>query len=293
MKQSIFIIIFMIFLSFFLYSQDDLSNDPIIKFEFAKMKHESENPAFSQKGGMIRPGEHSFYLSTNDEWTGFSTVMIGYRFGVSKAFNIAVEGGVSVIPHVYLASVLMHFKIFESKNGAFFAGTRIRFGYKYQDNDFSSATFWGGAFGEDYLTVKRNGLYLATDFTVAFRPDPKYRRHCIYYSFYPKLDIDFFDRDMTVIFMFAPVMIGYEVRFPKRGFRWTFAAEAGYVIPIPWNLVPAEKWVNFPCLANVTFSYRIGDKFYSKKNIKEYGLEKLPTKKQINEKMKEYKKNLK
>ncbi|MBN2544650.1 MAG: hypothetical protein JXB50_02555 [Spirochaetes bacterium] len=267
----------------------DKIKDPVIIFELDKIKHESENPVFVQKGGMMRVGEHSFYIRTNDEWTGFSTFYIGYRYGVSKAFNIAVEGGFSAIPYVALANVLLHFKMFETKNRFLFIGTRIRTGYKYMDIDFSEKSFWKGSLGNDYLTARRNGMYIITDFTIAIRPDKKFRRHCIYYTIYPRLEIDFFDKNYPFMFIFSPIMLGYEVRYPRKDFKWSFAIEGGYFFPIPWNHVPEELWVNFPCLANIIFSYRIGDKFYSKENYKKYGLEKLPNKKKIIEKMKNYK----
>jgi len=247
---------------------DNKDNDDNLSYEEAKIKHERENPAFCQKGGMMRVGEHSFYLRTNDEWTGFSTIYFGYRYAVSKAFNIAVEGGISPLPHVYIAAVLLHFKLFETPNKLFFMGMRIRFGYRYQDSDFSQG-FWPNVVGQNYLTLRRNGFYLATDFTVALRFG-KHRGLCIYYTIYPRIDIDLIDIENMAYFLFCPIMVGFEVRFPRKQFRWSFAVEAGYTFPIPLDAIPQGRWVNFPSLANISINYRFGDKFYSKKNLEKY-----------------------
>lgn len=284
-KNSFFLILIFITLIIFnkqIFAEeknitDDPTDDPIIRFEMDKIKHESSNPVFMQKGGMMRAKEHSIYLRTNDEWTGFSTFYLGYRYGVTNYFNVAIEGGFSAIPYVILANLLLYFKMYETENKLFFLGTRIRTGYKYMDIDFSEKSYWKGSLGNDYLTAQRNGMYIIADFTIAFRPDKKYRRHCIYYTIYPRLEIDFFDKQNPYMFIFSPIMLGYEVRFPKRDFRWSFAIEGGYFFPIPWNHVPERLWVNFPCLANISISYRFGDNFYSKKNYTKYGLDKLPS----------------
>lgn len=228
------------------------------------IKHEKENPVFAQKGGMLRVGEHSFYLRTNDEWTGFSTIIIGYRYGVSKAFNIALEGGVSPIPYVFLGALVLHFKLFETKNKLFFLGMRMRFGYKYQEH---TDAMWESILNvKNYLGVKRNGLYFAADLTAAFRFG-KMNQYCFYYSIYPRFDFDFFDKEYPIYILFSPVMIGFEIRYGRQ-MRWSFAIESGYTFPIPWNGVPAGKWVNFPSLANVSFNYRFGDKFYKDKSMR-------------------------
>ena len=114
--------------------------------------HERDFPVFVQKSGMIRPNTHSFYLRSNDEWTGFTTLIAGYRCGVNAGFNIAVEAGYSLVPQVYLANMLFHFTLFETKNRLFFLGLRLRFGYKYMDVDLTPATW----LGQDYLKLKRN-----------------------------------------------------------------------------------------------------------------------------------------
>ena len=253
------LVVFFVFFQFTLYSQDNSSDAQA----FGGEEFEKNNPVFLQKGGMLRPGAHSFYIRTNDEWTGFSTVLAGYRFAPNGFFNFALEGGASPITHVYLAAVLLHFKLFESHNKIFFLGLRTRFGYKYMDLDFRASP-WNGGLGENYLTVKRNGFYFAADLTAAFRIGP-YRRYCIYYTIYPRFDFDLIDRDYPIFVMFSPIMVGYEVRFPKPGFHWSFAVEAGYTFPVPWNHIPEEYWVNFPSLANVSFNYHFGDKWYAKK----------------------------
>ncbi len=270
MKKMTYII-FIIFLAFYLESDesDDINNEDQLTYEEAQRKHEEENPVFLQKGGMMRVGEHSFYLRTDDQYTGFSTIFIGYRYGLTEYFNIAVEGGASPIPHVYFAALLLHFKIYETPKKLFFVGLRSHFGYKYQDIDMTSG-FWPSVVGDNYLNLKRNGLYMIYDFTAAFRFG-KYRRFAVYYTVYPRFDFDFFDRDNPIYVLFSPVTTGFEVRFPKKRFGWTFAIEAGYAFPLPWNSIPAGKWVNFPSLANISFNYRFGDKFYSKENLKKYG----------------------
>jgi hypothetical protein len=242
----------------------------ILALEKAKVIHENEYPVFSQKSGMLRPGDHSFYFRTDDEWTGFSTVFLGYRYGVAEYFNIAFEAGVG-LPQVYIVSALLHFKIYETPNKLFFMGLRARLGYKFQnaesfmysyDKDGKSLGYL--ALGKDYLTIQnRHSLYFAADLTAAFRLG-RLKNQAIYYTIFPKLDFDL--QGGQTYFLFCPVMIGYEVRFGKK-FDWSFAVEGGYSFPLPWGSVPDGKWVNFPSLANVSVNYRFGDKFYYKENL--------------------------
>lgn len=239
--------------------------------EKAKYLHENENPVFLQKGGMLRSLDHSFYLRTDDEWTGFSTLFFGYRFGVTEYFNFAFEGGIG-LPQVYIASTLLHFKIYETPKKFFFIGLRGRIGYKFQNaekslfiydkNTGKSLGYLG--LGKNYLTIQnRHCLYFATDLTIAFRLG-RLKNICLYYTIFPKFDFDLQGKQTYVLF--SPVMVGYEVRFGNR-MDWTFAVEAGYTFPLPWGSIPDGEWINFPSLANVSLNYRFGDKFYWKKNI--------------------------
>lgn len=81
MKRVFVIVSFVFVILTNLSAADDLTADNFSKYLVDQEKYESEYPVFLQKGGMLRVGEHSFYLRTNDEWTGFSTVLAGYRFG--------------------------------------------------------------------------------------------------------------------------------------------------------------------------------------------------------------------
>ncbi|OHD05772.1 MAG: hypothetical protein A2086_13300 [Spirochaetes bacterium GWD1_27_9] len=268
MKNLIVLLcIFCVYLSFAGTDKDDEFEKEYKKaLKERKVKYENENPVFSQKGGMLIKGDHSFYFRTDDEWTGFSTVFLGYRYAVTEYFNIGIEGGASLLPHVYLANLLLHFKIYETPNKFFFMGLRGRFGYKYQDTLDSLIDKEKGflQFGKDYLTIKnRHSIYFATDLTVAIRFGVL-KEHCIYYSIFPKVDFDLFSTSIYVLF--SPVMVGYEVRFGTN-MEWSFAIESGYTFPIPWGSVPDGKWINFPSLANVGLHYRFGDKFYSKKTL--------------------------
>ena len=92
------------------------------------------------------------------------------------------------------------------------------------------------------------------DFTVAFRFGDDLQR-CIYYTVYPKVDIDFVDADNRVYFMVSPATIGYETRL-RRNPKLNFAIEMGYAFPVPWNSIEPENWVNFPSLANVGLYFR-------------------------------------
>lgn len=208
---------------------------------------------FSQKGGMLLPGEHSIYLRTNDEWTGFSTFYLGYRYGVTGWFDIAVEAAASAVPHVYLGAVLTHWRLYESPGRRVFIGLRTHTGYRYQDSDFSSEG-WQRVVGPDYLTVRRNGLYLAFDLTAAVRFG-RDRRHALYYTIYPRIDIDFVDAANRVYVMVSPATVGYEFRW-RRYPGWSFAIEAGYAFPVPWDSIEPGRWPNFPSLANIGFYYR-------------------------------------
>lgn len=273
MIKKVISILLLMFFIFSIHAQNNTETEnPWTKWFEDQEEHERQNPAFMQKSGMLRANEHSFYIRTNDEWTGFSTFFSGYRYGINEYFNIAVEGGVSPIPYVFLGAFLLHFKLYETPKKFFFLGLRTRFGYKFQYHTNEQwITMFGSAF-DNYLAVSRNGLYFAADLTAAFR-FAKYKRMAIYYTIYPRFDFDFFDKTNPVFVLFSPVMVGFEIRFPKKRMRWSFAAEAGYTFPIPWTGVPTGQWVNFPSLANVTFSYRFGDKFYSKKNQEKYGID--------------------
>jgi len=262
MQKTTFFLLFLI-LKIFLFSEEEKPS-----FKEAQKEYERNHPVFMQKGGMMRSTEHAFYFRTNDEWTGFSTLLAGYRFAANDYFNIAVEGGASVIPHVYIAAVILHFKFFETPDKFFFLGMRQHLGYKYQDSDFSGSG-WKAVVGKNYLTLKRNGFYLISDITASLRFG-HYRNFAIYYTIYPRIDFDFFNQDYPIFFLFSPGMLGFEVRFPKKDFAWSFAVEGGYTMPIPFNAIPAGKWVNFPSLANISFNYRFGDKFYSKANRAKY-----------------------
>ena len=208
---------------------------------------------FSQKGGMLLPGEHSVFLRTNDEWTGFSTFYLGYRYALNDWFNLGFEAAASPLPHVYLGSFLMHFKLFESKSGLVFIGAKTHMGYRYQDSDFSSDK-WTGIVGNDYLVLKRNGMIFMLDLTVALRFGD-FRRFAFYYTIYPRVDVDFVDENDRSQLMFSPGMIGFEFRFRKNP-MWSFAAEMGYTMPLPFDSIPKGKWVNFPSLGNMGFYYR-------------------------------------
>ncbi len=212
-----------------------------------------EDVVFSQKGGMLMPKEHSVFLRTNDEWTGFSTIYLGYRYAVNDWFNVGGEVAASAIPHVYLAAFLMHFKLFESKSGLFFLGAKTHIGYRYQDSDFSKDP-WPGIVGDNYLVSHRNGMYFILDLTAAIRFGD-FRRFAFYYSIYPRVDVDFVNASDRSQLMFSPGMVGFEFRFRKNP-KWSYAVEAGYTMPLPYSSVPAGQWVNFPSLANMGFYYR-------------------------------------
>jgi len=262
-----FLLLYFLTFIIFAYSldtTDDKTKNINVEKELQKIidQYETDNPSFSQKGGMLRAGEHSFYIRTNDEWTGFSTFKLGYRYAPTSFFNIAIEGGISPIPYVFIGAIVLHFSIYESPNKAFFIGSRFRFGYKYQDSDFNRDE-WEPVVGKNYLKVKRQSIYIAPDFTASLRFGP-YKRFSLYYTIYPRFDIGLFDHPSYV--MFSPGMIGFEVRFGYRK-EWSFAIESGYTFPIPWDSVPQGQWVNFPSLANIGLHYKFGDKFYSKKNL--------------------------
>lgn len=242
----------------------------VLALEKAKYEYENDYPVFSQKGGMLRPLDHSFYFRTDDEWTGFSTIFLGYRFAPAEYFNFSIEGGIG-LPQLYIASVILHLKMYENPNKMFFMGLRGRIGYKYQHADavmFSYDADTGESLGymglgRDYLTIQnRHSFYFAVDFTVALRFG-RLKNHCLYYTIFPKVDFNL-QGGMPHI-LFCPVMAGYEVRFGPR-MDWSFAVEAGYTFPIPWNSVPHGEWINFPSLANVSVNFRFGDKFYMKEN---------------------------
>jgi hypothetical protein len=210
-------------------------------------------PRFSQKGGTLYQGDHSMYLRTNDEWNGFSTFYLGYRYGIHERVNVAVEAAAAAIPHVYLGSLLFYFKVYETSDRFFFFGARTRTAYRYQDSDFSDEK-WHKIVGDNYLVLKRNGILMALDITVALRLGPG-RRHAVYYTIYPRVDVDFVDNTDRAQLLFSPITLGYEFASGKHD-HFSVAVEAGYAFPLPWNSIPAGQWVNFPSLANLGFYFR-------------------------------------
>ncbi len=226
----------------------------LLSFGVEAAEEGPEPPRFSQKGGILYPGDHSVYLRTNDEWNGFSTFYLGYRYGIHERVNIAVEAAAAAIPHVYIGSLLFYFKLFETNDRFFFAGARTRTGYRYQDSDFSDEK-WHGIVGKDYLVLKRNGVFMALDLTAAIRLGPG-KRHALYYTIYPRVDVDFVDDTDRVQLLFSPATIGYEFASRKRD-TFSVAVEAGYAFPLPWSSIPAGEWVNFPSLANMGFYFRL------------------------------------
>ena len=118
----------------------------------------------------------------------------------------------------------------------------------------NSSKKWKKIVNDNYLTLKRNGMLLALDLTLSLRFGAE-RRFSLYYTIYPRVDIDFADENDRVYFLFSPVVIGYELRF-KKNRMMSFAIEAGYAFPIPFDSIPKGKWVNFPSLANMGFYYR-------------------------------------
>ncbi len=221
MKYKLFLLIF-VFLPFILFSES------------------SDDVYFSQKGGMHPVGSHSFYFRTNDEFTGFSTLLLGYRYGLSEYFQFAIEGGVGI--NTYLASIVLHLKLYESDSNFLFIGLRSRNGFKYQ-NVFIRL-------GNAVLDDNRLGFFTAFDLTFALRLGSD-KRFALYYSLYPMFDFDITGQPTEIYF--SPIHLGYEVRFRKNP-KWSFAIEAGYFFAV--NDVPDTSWFNFPNLGNMGFYYR-------------------------------------
>lgn len=192
---------------------------------------------FGQKGGMIPKGTFQIYLRTNDEFTGFSTLLFGFRYGAFNKFQFAIEGGLGV--NTYIIGLLTFTKLYESRSRTIFIGMRTRTGFKHQNTHIE--------LGNAILDDKRTGFYIATDFTTAFRLG-KEKRHVLYYSIYPMFDIDIKGNPLEIYF--SPIHIGYEFAF-KSNPKWTFAIESGYFFPL--NEVPDTSWFNFPNLANIGF----------------------------------------
>ena len=219
----------------------------------------ASSPVFSQKAGMIETGTHSFYARTNDEFTSFSTLLIGYRYGLSDYFHIGVEAGVGI--QTYLGSLITHIKLFESKNHRFFIGLRTRTGFKYQQTELSfkvqDESNPGGP-NDIIIDEDRLGISLAPDLTFAIRLGDD-KRVALYYTLYPMFDFEL--RGGPTEIMFAPVHLGFEVRF-KRNPSWSFALDMGFFFPL--NDIPLENYVNmpkfnqiaFPNLANMGLYYR-------------------------------------
>jgi hypothetical protein len=212
----------------------------LILFSATLFAEESSYGYFSQKAGMNPVGSHSVYFRTNDEFTGFSTLLIGYRYGLTEYFQFSLEGGIGI--NTYIGSIVLHHKFFETRNQSFFIGLRNRIGFKYQDVYIK--------LGNAVLDDERTGIFNAIDFTLAWRLGED-KRHAIYYSLYPFFDIDVTGRPVEIYF--SPIHFGYEFRF-RNNPKWSFAIEAGYFLAV--NDVPETSWFNFPNLANIGFYYR-------------------------------------
>jgi len=203
-------------------------------------------PAFSQKGGMINKGEISTYLRTNDEYTSFSTFLLGFRFAKSDKIQSAFEAGAGI--DVFLANYLVYFRLFNSKSDKLFIGLRLRSGFK---NQKTKITFKNSKFDID---TDRTSIYTAPEFTFAIRFGER-KQHALYYTTYFRFDYSSKHKKELEIF-FSPIHLGYEKRYGKNE-EWNFAFESGIYFPI--NGVPDSEWVNFPNLFNFGI-YRRFDK---------------------------------
>jgi hypothetical protein len=195
--------------------------------------------SFSQKGGMIPRGSIQFYLRTDDQYTSFSTLFVGVRYGMFDRFQIAVEAGAGI--GVILTGLLTYTELYEATNDRFFLGLRTQTGFKWQDTYLK--------LGNALLDDERRGFYISTDLTAALRLGEQ-KRHVLYYSIYPFFDIDITGKPLEIYF--SPIHLGYEFAF-KNHPEWSFAIETGYFFPL--NDVPDTSWVNFPNLANVGLYY--------------------------------------
>ncbi len=197
---------------------------------------------FAHRSGMLLPGECTLYLRSNDEFTSFSTIMVGTRRGISPWFQPAFElgGGIGVV----LLKLVFHVKIYESPGGLLFVGLRNRAGLKFQDTYLGFRT---GAFDLD-----RDSFYDAPELDIALRFG-KQRWFSIYYSFYARFDADLHG-GRTYVFL-APFHVGIEFRFIKHPCT-SFQIDGGFYIPL--NDVPRKAWVNFPNLGNFGFYRRFG-----------------------------------
>jgi hypothetical protein len=209
---------------------------------------QDEEFSFSQKGGMIPEGAFQIYLRTNDEFTGFSTFLVGFRYGWFEKFQVGAEVGVGI--KVYLAGIVTYTEFYESDNRRFFTGLRTRTGFKYQNTRIK--------LGNALLDDNRVGFYIATDFTAALRLGDDLRR-VIYYTFYPFFDIDV--RGYPIEIYLSPVHLGFESVF-KRNHNWSFAYEAGLFFPLNdvpetsyFYIHPNAKGLAFPNLGNIGFYY--------------------------------------
>lgn len=202
-------------------------------------------PVFHQKGGMLNKGQWSFYFRTNDEYTSFSTLLLGFRLGHNKWFQTAYEGGLGI--STYLFNYLMYFRVYSSKNDRFFAGLRLRSGYKWQSTDID----W---FENDHIKTRRSSLYTAPELTFSFRVG-KEKRHSIFLTTYFRFDYSFLKRQGYSPWNIwaAPVHLGYEFRFKKHK-NWSFAFDTGFYLPV--NDIHPDEWINFPNLLNFGF-YRV------------------------------------
>jgi hypothetical protein len=193
--------------------------------------------AFSQKGGMLPEGAIQFYLRTDDQFTSFSTLMVGIRYGLFDRFQVALETGAGI--GVFLVAALTYTEIYETPDRSMFYGLRTITGFKWQDTLIR--------FTKAVLDDERTGFYIQTDLTAALRLGEK-KNQLIYYSLYPLFDIDVTGRPVEIYF--SPVHFGYEVAFNP---EWSFAIEAGYFFPL--NDVPKTSYFNFPDLANMGLYY--------------------------------------
>ena len=66
------------------------------------------------KGWYVKTTRPLVYFRTDDEWTGFSTIALGYRFAPAEYFNFAIEGGVGF--HISIKQISSYtFKISDSQ----------------------------------------------------------------------------------------------------------------------------------------------------------------------------------
>lgn len=156
--------------------------------------------AFLGPGGVLSDGTRAVLVEADTELSGYPTVVVGFRRGVTPGLDLGVElGGIDV---AFLGRLHAKLRLWESEDHAWYTGLRLRLDFKRHRQDFPEGEF---------RPIDDLGFAVVPVLSLSRRFGDR-AAHAIHVSIFYYLDLDIrpgFEPEHYV----APAMIGYEHRF--------------------------------------------------------------------------------